>query len=313
MQKIVVPAHFLSELEQALAGENVQLVPYDKDGNPSGDLAGVTGFFRWWLSQEAGDRIIREAPELKWIHTGSAGVEHILTPAFLEAGLRLTNSSGVHAPSIAEWVVAAMLFCEKDLPTMLKQQRRHSFEKVEQPELSQRTVLFIGAGHIARAIARRLRPFGPKLRALRRRPEADPDFDEVLPREMLLEALSDCHWVIVAAPLSRETRGMISAEAIGKMRRDARLVNVARGEIVDEAALIDALREKRIAGAVLDVFTTEPLPNDSPLWDLRNVLIFPHTTWRSPQVRQRQLDLFVENVRRFVGGKPLINEVKTEV
>lgn len=309
MIRILVPAHFVEELGVALAPEPVELVPYDKHGVPLADATGSEALFRWWLTGQEGDRLVRDQ-RLKWIHTGSAGVEHILTPAFFDSGARLTNSSGVHAPSIAEWVVAAILYVTKDLATMVEQQRRKIFEKIERPEMQGQKVVFFGAGHIAQAVATRLRPFGMHLTAVRKSSRHDPLFDESLTPDKIAAAAAECDWLIIAAPLSEETRGAINAEVIGSMRRDAWLVNVARGEIVDERALIEALRQKRIGGAVLDVFSEEPLPETSPLWELSNAIVFPHTTWRSPEVKGRQLALFAENVRRYVRGDELLNEVR---
>jgi phosphoglycerate dehydrogenase-like enzyme len=311
MQTILVPAHFLEELRKVLRDEPVELAAYDQQGRELDANAKATALFRWWLTTEQGDRLLTRHP-LRWIHTGSAGVEHILTPAFLDASIRLTNSSGVHAPSIAEWVVGGMLFLQKDIRSMLRLQAERKFEKVERSELSGATAVFLGAGHIAGEIAKRLRPFGMRHVAIRRTPLPHPLFDESFAIDALESLAGAADFLIIAAPLSDATRHLIDGRILSSMKRSSILVNVARGEIVDESALIDALREKRIAGAMLDVFEQEPLPSEHPLWALENVLLLPHTTWRSPEVRGRQLALFVENVRRYVRGEPLVNEVDVE-
>jgi phosphoglycerate dehydrogenase-like enzyme len=287
----------------------VDLIGYDQNGVPESDATGVEGIFRWWLTVEQGDLAITSNPALRWIHSGSAGIDHILTPAFLNRDITLTNSSGVHAPSIAEWVVATMLFLEKDLGKLLAQQRQHIWEKVERPELSTRTVVIIGAGAIASAIAQRLRPFGPRLITVRRSSNVDPTFDETFVVEELHAVVPRADWLIVAVPLSAETRNLVDSEILSAMKGTARLVNVARGEIVEETALLHALKSKAIAGAVLDVLEHEPPATDHPFWDMDNVLLLPHTTWRSPEVRERQLALFLDNLQRFVKGTPLRNVV----
>lgn len=306
--RVLVPAHFASELRERTSGI-AELIPYDKDGIPTTDSAGARALFRWWLSQERGDAIIDAHPQLRWIHSGSAGIDHILTPRFLESGITLTNSSGVHAPSIAEWVVGSILAIEKGFAELLDQQKRHVWANVERDELFQKRVLIVGGGHIASEIARRLRPFGVTLACIRRSASTSAELDETYKPDALIEQVRRCDWLIIAVPLTTATRNMISSEIIAAMPAHARLINVARGEVVDEAALTVALRDRRIAGAVLDVFEKEPLPPEHPLWSLENVMILPHTTWRSPLVKERQLALFAENLHRFVRGETLLNVV----
>jgi phosphoglycerate dehydrogenase-like enzyme len=309
IHRALVPAHLLGDIGAAIGLDTVELIPYDPHGIPLADSAGSVAFFRWWLSEEDGDRLIEQHPTLAWLHTGSAGVDHILTERFRAAGLILTNSAGVHAPSIAEWVVAMMLLVEKDLPAMLQQQLARTWRKVERAELGGRRVTIVGTGHIGSEIARRLRPFGCRLTGVRRSGQEHPDFDHVERAENLSEALAGTDWLILAVPLSAETRGLIGAEALRSLPAGARIVNVARGEIVVEEALVEALQSGRLAGAVLDVFETEPLPDDHPLWTLPGVFVLPHTTWRSPEVKRRQVELFAGNMRRFVAGEPMKNVV----
>jgi phosphoglycerate dehydrogenase-like enzyme len=312
IHRALVPAHLLGDLRAAIGTDAIDLIPYDPAGIPLAESEGSVAFFRWWLSEKDGDRLIEEHPTLEWLHTGSAGVDHIITERFRAAGLILTNSAGVHAPSIAEWVVAMMLLVEKDLPTMLRQQQARTWLKVERAELGKRRVTIVGTGRIGSEIARRLRPFGCRLTGVRQSGQDHPDFDRVEGAGRLRSALADTDWLILAVPLSLQTRGLIDAEALRSLPAGARIVNVARGEVVVEEALIDALRAGRVAGAVLDVFETEPLPADHPLWTLPAVFILPHTTWRSPEVKRRQVELFAENMRRFAAGKPLKNVVDAD-
>jgi phosphoglycerate dehydrogenase-like enzyme len=169
--------------------------------------------------------------------------------------------------------------------------------------------VLIGGGSIAKEIARRLRAMDVRVTAITRGGRASDAFDAVFRPEALSARAAEADWLIVAAPLTDETRGIVSADVIAALPPGARLVNVARGELVDEPALLDALSARKIAGAILDVFETEPLSPEHPFWDMDNVRVLPHTTWRSEQVNARQLALFVDNLGRFARGEPLRNVV----
>ncbi|HUF17607.1 MAG TPA: D-2-hydroxyacid dehydrogenase [Thermoanaerobaculia bacterium] len=306
--RVLIPAHFENDLTELALQCGVELIPYDEDGQLTRNGAGARALFRWWLSADQGDCLIREYP-LEWIHTGSAGVDHILTPAFRERTIVLTNSAGVHAPSIAEWVVAMILASEKQLREMFHHQRERRWEKVERNELAGKRILIVGGGRIATEIATRLRPFGVTVTALRRNPVPAVAFDSVLPVSDLYRAAKTSDWLVIAVPLTEETRGLIGRDVFEALPPQARLINVARGEVVDETAMLDALRRGRLAGAVLDVFDEEPLPSDHPFWTMESVVVLPHTTWRSPLVRARQVALFSRNLRSFARGEPLENVV----
>ncbi|MFA6955794.1 MAG: D-2-hydroxyacid dehydrogenase [Thermoanaerobaculia bacterium] len=308
-QTVLAPRHFVDELQPAARALGIALAGYDQNGVPPDDSRDAVGFFRWWLSPEAGDRIVRENRGLRWVHTGSAGVNHILTPAFLESGATLTNSAGVHAPSIAEWVLAMLLAEEKGLEQIFLQQRQHTWNVTRSQELGGRHAVLIGGGSIAKEIARRLRAMDVRVTAVTRTGTGNDAFDAVVQPGALLARAAEADWLIVAAPLTGETRGIVSADVIAALPQGARLVNVARGELVDETALLEALSGRKIAGAILDVFETEPLPPEHPFWDMDNVRVLPHTTWRSEQVNARQLALFLDNLGRFVRGEPLRNVV----
>lgn len=311
MTVILVPSHFLDDLTP-LVPSAVRLVPYDRNGRPQGDSTDAAGLFRWWLTPEEGDALIRSHPDLRWIHSGSAGVDHILTPLFRGSRIVLSNSAGVHAPSIAEWVVAAMLSELKSLRLMTVQQQAKTFEKIERPELGGQEILFLGAGHIASEIALRLWPFGVSMTAIRKSGAAHPRFPSVLPPSFLLDAARKASWLIVTAPLTQETTGIVSRDLLAALPAHARVVNVSRGEVVNEDALVEAIREGRLAGAILDVFREEPLPPSHPFWEMPEVVVLPHTTWRSPEVKRRQVELFVDNLARFLDGRPLRNVVDAE-
>ncbi len=307
--RILTPQDLTAELVARTSGLGVELVPYDGHGQPSTDSTGAVGLFRWWISTEEGDALIRLHPSMRWIHTGSAGVDHILTPTFRQSSITLTNSAGVHSPSIAEWVVAMILAEDKNISKIYSQQRDRIWRTVRSSEVSGRTAVIIGGGEIARAISTRLRGLGIRVAALTRTGRPDEAFDEVRLVRELPSAAAACDWLIVAAPLTNETRKLVGKDVIAALGSGCRLVNVARGQIVDEAALIQALEEGTIAGAILDVFETEPLPPEHPFWAMESVRVLPHTTWRSEQVHDRQLSLFVENLQRFLRGEALRNVV----
>lgn len=306
--RALVPSHFVEEIRAQADALGVDLAGYGQDGSTGNEALGAVAFFRWWLPAETGDRIIRAFP-LRWVHTGSAGVNHIITPTFLESGATLTNSAGVHAPSIAEWVIATLLAETKALEQVYRQQREHSWKVVRSFEIGGTRAVILGGGNIAREVARRLRAMDVFVAAVTKHGTPDDSFDAVGPGSSLLALVADADWLIVAAPLTDETRGIISSNVIAALPERARLINVARGELVDESALLDALESRRIAGAILDVFETEPLPTDHRFWDMDNVRVLPHTTWRSDQVSARQLSLFLENLGRFVRNEPLRNVV----
>lgn len=308
-QTVLVPLHFIDELREPAKAHGAALIGYDQDAVPADPGRDAVALFRWWLSSEAGDRIVREHPSLRWVHTGSAGVDHILTPGFRASGITLTNSAGVHAPSIAEWVVAMVLAEAKGLETIFSQQRDRVWKVTRSEEIAGRHAVILGGGHIAAAIASRLRPMGVRVSAVNRSGRPDEAFDAVATLSSLGSLCRAADWLILAAPLTRETRGLISAELIATLPSRARVVNVARGELVDESALREALETRRIAGAILDVFEHEPLPADHPFWAMDNVRVLSHTTWRSEQVHARQMALFLDNLGRFTRNEPLRNVV----
>lgn len=311
-QTILVPSHFIEELSSRTSGHPIRLIPYDKHGVPLQSSETATGLFRWWLSGSEGDRLIEDHPRLEWIHTGSTGVDHILTPLFRSRGITLTSSRGVHAPSIAEWVLAGMLHFEKRLDLIEIQQKAREWRQIELSEISSRHVVLLGGGAIATEIAIRLRPFGCRISVITRSGRSGAPADRLAPADALPAIAAEADWLVIAVPSTPETRGLVDARLLELLPPTARVVNVARGEIVNEPALVDALTRGRIAGAILDVFESEPLPADSALWSLPNVMVLPHTTWKSPQVRERQIALFVRNAIARSQGLPLENVVDGE-
>ncbi len=310
--KLLLPDYLVERLSEAVCriAPDCQIIPFGPDGEVAESLEDAEVLFlRWGLSPEATRKLIARIPHLRWIHTISAGVDHLLFPELRESEAILTNASGVFNVPIAETVLAYMLAVVKRLPEFLAYQREHRWQKLSLRELRGLTVGIVGLGDIGSEVARLCRAFGMRVLGLRRHPTPSDVADEVFPPERLHDLLAPSDFVVIALPLTEETRGIIGREALAAMKPDAWLINIARGALVDEEALIEALREGRIGGACLDVFAEEPLPEDSPLWDMLNVIITPHNSWSSPHIDEREIELFLENLRRYVAGEPLRNVV----
>lgn len=257
---------------------------------------------------------VRKAPQLKWLHVFNAGVDHPIYAEMLARGVRLTTSSGSTAEPIAQTAIAGLLMLARNFPRWLAAQRRHEWDPMRAPDLPRdlrgQTVLILGLGSIGREIARLAHALGLYVIGVRRSArQPDDPVDEVHPPSRLPELLPSSDWLVIACPLTRETRGLVNAALLAKLPQGARVINVARGEIVDEAALVSALASRHLAGAYLDVFEREPLPADSPLWDMPNVLISPHNSAAAAGNDDRVYRIFLENLRRWHRGQPLVNEV----
>lgn len=256
------------------------------------------------------------APRLKWVQLGSAGAD-ALTPAALSSGLTFTTTAGFNAVSISEWVVGCMLMFSKGWPRLFRNQQQHGWERIPVETLVGKTVGIVGFGHIGAEVAKRARAFGCRVIATRRSFSTSTGApDELLdaayaPAEVgTLLASSD--FVVLSTALTAETRGLIDATALGSMKPGAYLINVSRGEVVDEDALASALRGGVIAGAALDVTVREPLPPEHPLWELENIIITPHISGRVADLYGLATDIFLDNLRRYLAGESLRNQVDPE-
>ncbi|MGB9775438.1 MAG: D-2-hydroxyacid dehydrogenase [Anaerolineae bacterium] len=310
--KLLLPDHLIEHLRESVCqiAPDCEIVPVGPDGEIAESLEGADVLFlRWGLDPEATRRILTRIPNLRWVHTISAGVDHLLFPELRDSDTILTNASGVFNVPIAETVMAYILAVVKRMPEFWALQREHRWEKRPLRELRGLTVGIVGLGDIGTEVARLCRAFGMRVLGLRRRPALSDVADEVLPPDRLHDLLARSDFVVIAVPLTAQTRGMIGRAELAAMKPDAWLINISRGAIVDEEALVEALRAGRIGGACLDVFVEEPLPPESPLWDLPNVIITPHNSWSSPYIEEREIDLFLENLRRYVVGEPLLNVV----
>jgi phosphoglycerate dehydrogenase-like enzyme len=274
-----------------------------------------------------------QAPRLRWIQFHYAGVDHAREAAIMQrSGLIATTMSGAAATQMAEYLLMMLLALGHRLPDMLDHQRRNlwpkdRWERFRPHELRESTVGILGYGSIGRQLARLLHPLGALVLATKRdarHPEdsgynvegwGDPNGDFVhrlYPGEALRSMARTCDYLVVCAPLTPQTRGVVNADIFSAMKPTACLVDVSRGGVVDHAALIDALHEKRIAGAALDVFPEEPLPAESPLWKMPNVIITPHIAGNTPHYDERAVDMFTANLRRFLNGVPLLNIIDAE-
>ncbi len=267
----------------------------------------------WTASRDLLQQVFDIAPRVRWVHSRAAGLDTLLFPALVDSPVPLTNSSGVYSRSLGEFVAAAVLFFAKDFHRMKRNQAAGRWEQFDVEEAHGKTMGIVGYGDIGRAAARLAQALGMRVIALRRRPEmsrGDELVDEALGTDQLHALMGRSDYVVVAAPLTPETRGLVDAAAIAAMKPTGVLVNVGRGAVIDEAALIDALQHRRIRGAALDVFETEPLPPGHPLYALDNLLLSPHCADHTQTWIDDAMLFFTENLERFLRGEPLKNVVE---
>lgn len=256
------------------------------------------------------------AARLKWVHSPAVGVSDLLPPAAIEGPLLISNSRGIHSEAIAEHALALALALRRRLHTAVRRQGGHQWAQEEiatdsAPPLGKSRMLVVGLGSIGSRVAAFGSALGMRVTGVRRNTDrpAPPGVERVVSRAALLEALSDADVIVLAAPATPETHCLLGTAELAAVKPSAVLVNVGRGELVDEDALQQALTSGRLGGAGLDAFSHEPLPKDHFLWDLPNVLISPHTAAWSGDYWPPVIDLFLENLARFKRGEPLINVV----
>jgi phosphoglycerate dehydrogenase-like enzyme len=277
-------------------------------------IDGAEVLLTWDIRRGLLDGAWESANRLRWIHTASAGVDNVLIPGVVASGVTVTNSRGVFDTAIAEYVLGLVLTFAKDLAGSRDRQNRRVWEHRDTELVAGTTAVVVGVGSIGRATARMLRAVGVRVSGVGRTTRSgDPDFGTVAAATGLARLLPDADYVVLAAPLTEQTRGLVGAAELAAMRPTARLINVGRGELVVEAELVDALTAGRIAGAALDVFECEPLPPTSPLWILPGVLVSPHMSGDSIGWRHQLAELFLDNLRRWCAGEPLLNVVDKDV
>ena len=246
-------------------------------------------------------------PTLKWVQLCSTGFSDNVTLDVLQGTVTLTNAPGLHTIPIAESVLAAILDHAKRLRQRRIDQENRDWNRLENEELHGRTVLFVGLGQIGKLAASLCKVFGMKVIGTKQRVESVENVDAVFPVNELLKHLPEANYVVLALPHTSETEHLLGEEEFRAMNESAYMINIGRGKVVDESAMVRALRENWIAGAYLDAFVEEPLPTSHQLWDLENVLLVPHDSHSSPHIGDRMVDIFCANLRRFVSGEPLEN------
>ena len=315
-----------ADLERiAAAAPGARLVMMSREGLSDEPVDDVEVLLRGWLTSDAFDRLLARAPRLAWVHSASAGVERVLTPTARARHITITNARDVFSQPIAEYVLTMILAVTRRLPQLLELQRERTWQPLEAVEMHDVTIGLVGYGSLGRTVGRLASAFGARVVATRR--HADRGSATATPEPggeaggtdspvellggpgALPELLRRSDFVVLAAPLTPATQNLIDSGALAAMKPGAWLVNVARGGLVDERALLRALREGRIGGAILDTFRDEPLGPDSPFYDLPNAIVTPHTAWSSGRVLDRTIQLFCENLERFTAGQPLRNVV----
>ena len=328
MRTVLVPSHVAETLERRFQGAvpevAVRTVAYEIDGTCLREPSETEALFHYFPNDRFSGRnfgadelrrLWRLAPRLRWIQTNASGVDGLIFPELIDSGIVLASGASVNSGPVAESVMALLLAVAKRIPQHVRHQERHAWQRYQKLELRGSRAVVIGYGHIGEEVGRLCKAFGMQVVAVRRdatkpSPHADAVFGaEDLTSDRRSVLLQDADFVILTLAATPGQPAVIGKAELAAMRPSAWLINVSRGSMIVESALIEALRVGRIAGAALDVFQQEPLPTESPLWDLPNVLVTPHNSASSPRQDERTLDLFVENFRRWVSGAPLLNVV----
>jgi len=312
-ENTLTPSH-LDRIRDAAGGARVVIVRNQEDWERTyRDFASAVDVVYGRLSANW----FRELPRLRWVQLSAAGTDRLLldAPEIATSDLILTNSSGTHAVQISEHVLALMLTLSRSIHLSLRRQLKHEWNRTAKTlELEGATMGLIGVGAIGARTAEKAKGLGMRVLGLRSHPDrAVPQVDRMLGPDGLAELLSQSDWVVITAALTSETRGMIGEPELQTMKKSAHIVNVARGAIIQEKSLIRALNEGWIAGAGLDVFEAEPLPDSSPLWNMDNVVVTPHHAGSSPNHINRLVDLFTENLERYRSGAQMINVVDKRI
>jgi phosphoglycerate dehydrogenase-like enzyme len=267
----------------------------------------------WGGSRQLLRDVFAISPKVRWVHSKAAGLDSMLFPELIESPVPLTNGRGVFSQSLGEFALAAVLYFAKDFRRMVRNQMAGRWEPFDVVEITGQTAGIVGYGDIGRAAATRLRAMGLHILAVRRQGPSiynvDPLVDRIYSPDGRLEMIARCDYVVVAAPLTPDTRGMIGEAEFAAMKPNAVVINVGRGPVIDEAAMVRALTEGRIKGAGLDVFEKEPLPDGHPFYRLENVLLSPHCADHTADWQEQAMRFFLDQFERFRAGEPLRNVV----
>jgi phosphoglycerate dehydrogenase-like enzyme len=301
----------LAMLEKPLAGVKIITGNSAEAFEQAATHASV--LFNWSGSLALFRKVFGMCPNLRWVHSRSVGLERTLFPELSESFVPLTNGTGVFSPSLGEFALAAILYFAKDFRRMIRNQMAGVWDAFDVMPVSGHTVGIIGYGDIGRAVAARVRPLGMTVLAVKRHASpldgGDPLVGQIYTPDRRIEMLSHCDYVVVAAPLTSETRGIIGEPEFAAMKPTAVVINVGRGPVINEEALVRALSTGRIKGAALDVFDHEPLPQGHPFYKLENVLLSPHCADHTPDWLDNAMQFFIAQLDRFRKGEPLMNVV----
>jgi phosphoglycerate dehydrogenase-like enzyme len=258
------------------------------------------------------DHVLEKGKKLKWIQALGTGVDGIVDRPQFREGVLVTNMHGLHGDSVPEAAIMLMLALARDLPRAMRQRSARKWERYPSQLLKGKTVGIFGVGAIARSLAPKCKSFGMTVIGITSSPRSMEGFDRMVRRDELEKTARDLDFLVLLTPYTRETHGIVGARVLAAMKPSAFLVNLARGGIVDEDALVRALRDRKLAGAALDVFAIEPLPEDHPLWSMDNVIVTPHLGGFHDQYAEEALPTVVENFRKFLAGDTahMINVVK---
>ncbi len=314
--------HFAPEIQQKIqgilepyGGQAVFMPKEIKDPERESYVVGEIGEAEMLVTGSLSETEFHAARNLRWLHVPFAGINRLVeNRALVESDVIVTNAAGVSSKAIADQVLGYMIMHSRGLVSQLQSQSRKEWQRTwfgsHLFELDGRTVGIVGHGRIGREIAIRARAFGMRVIATKTRVAGEfPELDLVLPSSELPRLLAESDYVVIAAPLTPETRGLIGRAELEQMKRTGYLINIARGLLIKENELIEALQEKIIDGAALDVFEVEPLPPTSPLWELPNVVITPHSSGTFNNFMEHTLEFYIENLKRWLEGQPLQNIV----
>ena len=302
------PNWFSERLQQAFPQLNIVHLPDYK--RVDAEIPDTEIAITWSIRPEQ----IKAAKKLRWIHSPAAAVHQLMFPELVNSDIVLTNAREVHGPVVAEHVMALIFALAKKIPGSVRLQEKHVWgqqilwdELPRVREVAGATLGLIGLGSIGRGVAKSAKALGMRVIAAREHPEKGSEgADAIFGPAQIDEVLRQADYLVLAAPVTNSTKAIANSERLALMKPDTCLINVGRGPVVDEVALAAALREKKIGGAALDVFPKEPLAADSPLWDVPNLLITPHTAALTDKLWERHYALFAENLRRYLNGQPLL-------
>jgi phosphoglycerate dehydrogenase-like enzyme len=277
----------------------------------------ATVILAWGTSRDLLRQVLLMSSRVRWVHIFSAGMNHLMSTELVEIPAALTNAKGVFSQSLGEWVLGAILYFAKDFRRLIRSQMQSRWDPYEVVEISGQTVGIVGYGDIGRAVAKRVAALEMRVLGLTRRgplpDQPDPLAEQIFAPVDLIRMIEQSDYVVVTAPLTPDTRNLIGDEAFAALKPDAVIINVGRGPVVNEEALIRALSEKRIKGAALDVFHREPLPGDHPFYSMENVLLSPHCADNTRDWLENAMEFFLENLDRYRKGEPLLNVVEKEL